>query len=157
MSGEGLPLLASASLPFDVVVEPWKLPSVTTLAQSFESATFVLDHLGNPPLASDDLTQWSVDLAALAACDNVVAKVSGLITKDDWQHWTIERLRSVVDDALETFGPSRLMFGSDWPLAEFAGGYRPWKDAYVELTESVTTVEKAAIDTENASRVYGIR
>ena len=96
----------------------------------------------------------AADLAALAACENVVAKVSGLITKDDWQHWTAERLRPVVDHALETFGPSRLMFGSDWPLAELAGGYGPWKDAYLQLTESLTTVEKAAIDTDNESCAY---
>ncbi len=153
----GLTSLASAKVPFDVVVDPWRLSLVTTLARSIESATFVLDHLGNPPIASENLTQWSADLAALAACENVVAKVSGLITKDDWQRWTVERLRPVVDHALETFGPSRLMFGSDWPLAELAGGYRPWKDAYLQLTESLTTVEKAAIDTENASRVYGLQ
>jgi L-fuconolactonase len=152
----GLASLASASVPFDVVVEPWQLALVTTLARSIESATFVLDHLGNPPIASDDLTQWSADLAALAACENVVAKVSGLITKDDWQHWTVERLRPVVDHALETFGPSRLMFGSDWPLAELAGGYRPWKDAYLQLTDALTPVETASIDAETASGVYGL-
>ena len=150
----GLASLASASVPFDVVVEPWQLSLVTTLARSIESATFVLDHLGNPPIASDNLTQWSADLAALAACENVVAKVSGLITKDDWQHWTVERLRPVVDHALETFGPSRLMFGSDWPLAELAGGYRRWKHAYLQLTDQLTSAEKSAIDAESATGVY---
>ncbi len=153
----GLTSLASAGVPFDIVVDPWQLSLVTSLAHSIESATLVLDHLGNPPIASENLTQWWADLAALAACDNVVAKVSGLITKDDWQHWTAERLRPVVDHALETFGPSRLMFGSDWPLADLAGGYRPWKYAYLQLTEGLTNVEKASIDTESARRVYGLQ
>jgi L-fuconolactonase len=126
------------------------------LAQSIDSATFVLDHMGNPPLVSETLTQWSADLAALAACENVVAKVSGLITKDDWHHWTVDRLRPVVDHALETFGPSRLMFGSDWPVAELAGGYRLWKNAYLQLTNGLTSVEKASVDVENVSRVYGL-
>jgi L-fuconolactonase len=155
--GRGLASLASASVPFDVVVEPWQLSLVTTLARSIQSATLVLDHLGNPPIASENLTQWSADLAALAACENVVAKVSGLITKDDWQHWTVERLRPVVDHALESFGPSRLMFGSDWPLAELAGGYRPWKNAYLELTDQLAPADQASIDSENARRVYAIR
>jgi len=153
----GLTSLARAGVPFDVVVEPRQLSLVTTLAQSIESVTFVLDHLGNPPIISENLTQWAADLTALAACENVVAKVSGLITKDDWQHWTVQRLRPIVDHALETFGPSRLMFGSDWPLAELAGGYRPWKNAYLQLTEGLTSVEKAAIDGENVSRVYGLQ
>jgi L-fuconolactonase len=150
----GLRSLASAGLPFDVVVEPWQLPLVRTLAQSLESATFVVDHLGNPPIVSSSLAQWSADLAALATCENVVAKVSGLITKDDWRHWTQERLRPVVDHALETFGPRRLMFGSDWPLAELAGGYRPWKTTYLQLTEQLTSAEKASIDAESARGVY---
>jgi len=152
----GISCLASAGLPFDVVVDPWQLSVVTRLAQSIGSATFVLDHLGNPPIASADLARWSADLAALAACENVVAKVSGLITKDDWHRWTPERLRPVVDHALQTFGPSRLMFGSDWPLAELAGGYRPWKAAYLQLTDQLTSVEKAAIDAESARGVYGL-
>lgn len=152
----GLKSLANAGLPFDVVVEPWQLPLVKTLASSIESATFVLDHLGNPPIASSSLARWLADLAALATCENVVAKVSGLITKDDWRHWTAERLRPVVDHALETFGPSRLIFGSDWPLVELAGGYRPWKTAYTQLTDGLTPAEKALIDVESASGVYGL-
>lgn len=152
----GLTSLASTGLPFDVVVEPWQLPLVKTLTQSIESATFVLDHLGNPPIASSSLAQWSADLAALATCENVFAKVSGLITKDDWQHWSVDRLRPVVDHAIETFGPSRLMFGSDWPLAELAGGYRPWKTAYLQLTDALTPEEQALIDAESASAVYGL-
>ena len=153
----GLKSLASAGLPFDVVVDPWQLPKVTTLAQSLESATFVLDHLGNPPLASRSLEQWSVDIAALAECSNVVAKISGLVTKDDWDHWTVEGLRPVIDQAVDAFGPSRLMFGSDWPLVELAGGYRTWKNAYVELTDQLSPAERASIDELNARRVYGIR
>jgi L-fuconolactonase len=152
----GLTSLASAGVPFDVVVEPSQLRLVKTLAESIESATFVLDHLGNPPIASSSLAQWSADLAALSSCDNVLAKVSGLITKDDWRYWTADRLRPVVDHALDAFGPSRLMFGSDWPLAELAGGYRPWKDAYLQLTDPLTPAEKHSIDAESASRVYGL-
>jgi L-fuconolactonase len=152
----GLTFLANARLPFDVVVEPWQLSMVKTLAQSLESATFVLDHLGNPPISSGGVDRWSADLAALAACENVYAKVSGLITKDDWRHWTVDRLRPVVDHALETFGPRRLMFGSDWPLAELAGGYGSWKDAYLQLTGGLASAEQAAVDTESAREVYGL-
>jgi L-fuconolactonase len=152
----GLKSIASAGLPFDVVVEPWQLPLVTTLARSMESATFVLDHLGNPPLASKSLSEWSADMTALAQCHNVVAKISGLVTKDDWEQWTVDGLRPVVELAVDAFGPSRLMFGSDWPLAELAGGYRPWKDAYVELTGQLAPAEQASIDRLNARRVYGI-
>jgi L-fuconolactonase len=153
----GLKSLASAGLPFDVVVEPWQLPLITTLARSMESATFVLDHLGNPPLASRSLSRWSADMTELGKCHNVVAKLSGLVTKDDWEQWTVDGLRPVVELAVEAFGPSRLMFGSDWPLVELAGGYRPWKNAYLDLTDQLAPAEQASVDKLNARRVYGIR
>jgi L-fuconolactonase len=153
----GLKALASAGLPFDVVVEPWQLPLVKTVVQSMEAATFVLDHLGNPPIASSNLAQWSADFAALATCENVRAKVSGLVTKDSWDDWTVNSLRPAVEHALETFGPSRLMFGSDWPLAELAGGYGPWKNAYLELTDGLTPVEKATMDADSARGTYGLQ
>ena len=152
----GITALASLGLPFDIVVEPQKLSAVTTLARSVESATFVLDHLGNPPLTAPSMPQWADDLAALASCNNVVAKVSGLVTKAEWGRWTVDRLRPAVEHALDTFGAGRLMFGSDWPLAELAGGYRPWKDAYLQLTSTLTSREKAAIDAENATTVYSL-
>lgn len=152
----GITSLASLGLPFDVVVEPQKLSAVKSLAQSVESVTFVLDHLGNPPLTAPSMPQWADDIAALASCSNVVAKVSGLVTKTDWGRWTVDRLRPAVEHALDTFGAGRLMFGSDWPLAELAGGYRPWKDAYLQLTATLTPSEMAAIDAENATTVYSL-
>jgi L-fuconolactonase len=152
----GISALARLGLPFDVVVEPTQLPAVKRLAQSIESVTFVLDHLGNPPLATSSLPQWADDLAALAACDNVVAKVSGLITKGDWRRWTVDRLTPVVEHALDVFGTGRVMFGSDWPLAELAGGYRAWKDAYLQITDSLAPAERAAVDAGNAATVYAL-
>ena len=53
----GLTSLASARVPFDVVVEPWQLPLVTTLARSIESATSC-STLGNPPIASENRPRW---------------------------------------------------------------------------------------------------
>jgi L-fuconolactonase len=152
----GIQILAQAGLPFDVVVRPWQLAQVKELAESLDSATFVLDHLGKPPLTSTSLAQWAVDFGALATCPNVVAKVSGLVTEDDWERWTPERLRPVVDHALQTFGPARLMFGSDWPLAELAGGYARWKAAYLQLTDELAAADQAAIDRGTARRIYGL-
>jgi L-fuconolactonase len=48
------------------------------------------------------------------------------------------------------------MFGSDWPLAELAGGYQRWKNAYEELSAALSPAEQAALDGRNARRVYGI-
>lgn len=153
----GLRSLAAAGVPFDVVVRPWQLGLVATLARTLDSTMFVLDHLGKPPLNSTSLVQWTKDFRSLAASEKVVAKISGLVTEDDWKRWSVDRLRPVVDHALEAFGAGRLMFGSDWPLVELAGGYQPWTNVYEELTKELTEAEQASLDSENVRRIYGLQ
>ena len=64
--------------------------------------------------------------AELAGCPNVATKVSGIVTEDDWHGWSTPRLRPVFEHVLATFGSRRLLFGSDWPVVELAGGYGRW-------------------------------
>jgi len=155
----GIDAVAAAGLPVDVVVRPDQLQVTARLAGLHPHATFVLDHLGKPPLRSGgaELASWATDLAEVARRDNVVAKVSGLTMEADWKRWTPDELAPAVEVALEAFGPDRLMFGSDWPLVDLTGGYRRWLDAYVGLTDDLGPAEQAAIDRGTAGRVYGVR
>ena len=63
------------------------------------------------------------DLSAAAAAPNVYAKVSGLNTAADLERWTGDDLVESIGHAIEVFGPDRLLFGSDWPVATLAGDY----------------------------------
>lgn len=153
----GLAALGAADLTFDLLIAHDRLPVATEVVRRHPGTRFVLDHLGKVPMRSTALVTWARELAALAACPNVVAKVSGLVVEDDWSTWSVERLRPVVDHALALFGPDRLLFGSDWPVVELAGGYRRWVEAYLELTAGLSPTEQAAIDHGTASRVYGLR
>ncbi|MCB2175334.1 MAG: amidohydrolase family protein [Actinomycetales bacterium] len=155
--GRGLAALADAGLTYDLLIAHHQLRLAAEVARRHPSTGFVLDHLGKVPMTSTDLVTWARDLAEVATCPNVAVKVSGVVTEDHWDSWTTERLRPVVEHALETFGPQRMLFGSDWPLVELAGGYRRWLDAYLELTDDLTESEREAIDGGNAIRVYGLR
>jgi predicted TIM-barrel fold metal-dependent hydrolase len=64
---------------------------------------------------------------------DVRAKLSGLVTEADWATWTPADLRPFVQTAVELFGPSRLMFGSDWPVLEVAATYAQVKDVLIAL------------------------
>ena len=150
----GIEAVAAAGLPFDLVVRPRQLKVAERFARAHPAALLVLDHLGKPPITSPEIIRWTTDLSELARHDNVVAKVSGLTIEDDWGTWSVARLRPVLDHALETFGPDRLMFGSDWPLVELTGGYGSWQDAYLTLTSELTPAEQARIDARTAQRVY---
>src|SRR5215467_2405785 len=48
--------------------------------------------------------------------------------------WTAVDIAPYIDRALELFGPERLMFGSDWPVANLRGGYsKVWRETNLAL------------------------
>ncbi len=77
---------------------------------------FVLDHLAKPLIKGGSLRPWEHGMRELGTFPNVFCKLSGLVTEDDWQNWKPEHIAPYMDVAFESFGPSRLMIGSDWPV-----------------------------------------
>ena len=129
----GLATVAAAGLVNELVVRAPQLPSVARAAAALPDSRFVLDHLGKPPIAAGGLREWRDLIRPVAARPNVVAKLSGLVAEADWATWTVDDLRLYVLTAIELFGSSRLMFGSDWPVCELAASYAQVKDAMVEI------------------------
>jgi L-fuconolactonase len=154
--GRGLAALAKSGLTYDLLVGPHQLRIAAEVVNQNPATSFILDHLGKVPLTSTSLVTWARDLAELAKCPNLVMKVSGVITEDDPQIWSVERLRPVIEHALATFGAQRLLFGSDWPVVELAATYQRWLEAYLRLTEALSPSERAAIDGANTMRTYGL-
>ncbi|NBE52593.1 amidohydrolase family protein [Streptomyces boluensis] len=150
----GLSAVAAAGLAYDLVVLPHQLDTCLRAAAAHPQLTFVLDHLGKPPIASGAHDPWAVRLAAFAALPNTVAKLSGLVTEADHAGWTPEALRPYVDTALTAFGPDRLMFGSDWPVCTLAATYAQVLDTARELTRHLDEGERAQVFAGTASRVY---
>jgi L-fuconolactonase len=146
--------VAAAALAYDLVITPRQLPAATAVAVALPQLTFVLDHLGKPPVGSGALSPWTGLLRAFAALPNTVAKLSGLATEADWHSWTTADLSPYVDAALDAFGPERLLFGSDWPVCTLAGDYAAIVAATRELISVLSPAERAAVLGGNAERVY---
>ncbi|MGX1564308.1 amidohydrolase family protein [Streptomyces sp. NPDC055506] len=149
----GLAAVADAGLVYDLVVLPHQLPACARAAADLPGLTFVLDHLGKPPIASGGLEPWASGLRALAARPNTVAKLSGLVTEADLASWTVEDLRPYADVALEAFGPERLMYGSDWPVCTLATSYGGTLDLVRRLTSEE---DHEQILATTATRVYAL-
>lgn len=149
----GLRSIAEAGLAVDLVIRADQLPGAVVAADAVPGARFVLDHLAKPPLTGGPaaLAVWRDGLARLAERPNVVAKLSGLVTEVDWAQWTTADLSAAAAPAYAAFGPDRLLWGSDWPLCELAGGYHRWLAAAREL---VPPVDHAAVFGGNAVRTY---
>jgi L-fuconolactonase len=160
----GLRAIADAGLPYDLLVRPTQAAAALNAVRAVPELTFILDHLGKPPIAADNARgadghpdpAWSTWLRALAAEPNVVCKLSGLVTEADWNTWTVADLQPYAETALEAFGPDRLMFGSDWPVCLLAGTYPEVLDAAKTLTDTLTPDERTAVFAETATRVYDL-
>jgi L-fuconolactonase len=105
------------------------------VAAALPQVTFVLDQLGSPWISggADGLNEWLRLIRPVAACPNVRAKLSGLITLAPWDRWNLGHLRPYVDHAVALFGTDRLMFGSEWPMCELAATYQQSMSALVSL------------------------
>lgn len=154
--GAGLRALAAAGLPFDLMLRPEQFDAALDAARAHPEMIFVVDHLGKPPIDSGALAPWAHGLRRLAGEPNVSAKLSGLVTVADLDRWQVSDLRPYVDVALEAFGPSRLMFGSDWPVCLLAATYDEVVRAIETLLADLTVEERRDIWSATARRVYSL-
>lgn len=150
----GLSAVADAGLVYDLVVKPHQLAAAVAAAERLPGLTFVLDHLGKPPIASGELAPWAQQIRRLAALPNTVCKLSGMVTEADWASWTTAALVPYADTVLDAFGPGRLMFGSDWPVCRLAATYAEVIAVARALTTGLCPAERHDVFTGTAVRTY---
>ena len=147
----GLRAVADAGLVYDLLTLPPQLPAAIETVRALDDLVFVVDHLSKPPIASGELEPWATHMRTLAAHENVVCKLSGMVTEADWETWTVDDLRPYAETVLEAFGPDRVMFGSDWPVCTLAASYDRWVEAAEAL---VGPADHEMIFGETARRTY---
>lgn len=152
----GLRVLERRGIPFDLLFYVKHLRHVPALARALPDLPMVIDHLAKPRIKDQSLDDWCPAFRAAAASPNVFCKLSGMITEANWNGWTADDLRPYVSEALDAFGPDRLMFGSDWPVCELAGSYQQVVDALNAALGSISESERAAIFGGTAIRFYGL-
>jgi L-fuconolactonase len=148
----GLRAVGAAGLVYDLLIRPPQLPAALRVTADLDEVSFVLDHGAKPPIAAGQLEPWAGHLAALAARPNVSCKFSGLVTEaaPDWRPEQIAPYAAVL---LDSFGPDRLMFGSDWPVCTLRASYAEVLDLAVRLLP-VSAPERDAVLGGTAARVY---
>jgi predicted TIM-barrel fold metal-dependent hydrolase len=132
--------LADHDLPFDACITEDQMHKLIALVGACDETTFVLDHCGKP----HTLDPWRARLTELASHENVVCKLSGLTTE-------VADPRPYLEHALETFGPDRCLFGSDWPVASLTTTYEQWLEAVSGL---LGEGERQTVLAGTAERVY---
>ncbi|MBW8897686.1 MAG: amidohydrolase family protein [Massilia sp.] len=140
-------------LSFDALVLPRHLPALLAFAERHPQLPIVIDHGAKPLIAQGVMEPWRADIARLAALPQVHCKLSGLVTEAGGD-WDVGRLRPYVDHLVASFGPQRLIWGSDWPVLNLASDYAGWIAASRALLAGLDETDRAAVFGLNARRFY---
>lgn len=117
-------LLEKHGMSWDMRIPYWHLEEGAEVARSFPGIPMVVNHTGLPLDRSEDgLKIWRKGLEALADCPNTVMKISELGLPHG--KWDVPSNIRVVQEAAAIFGPDRIIFASNLPVAslstDFAG------------------------------------
>lgn len=150
----GLKSLEKHQVPFDLLFYVKHLHHAQTLGRELPDLPMVIDHLAKPKIKQQSFADWEANFRAAAQYPNIYCKLSGMVTEADWQAWKPADLQRYVDIALESFGPTRLMYGSDWPVCELAGSYQQVFEALQHCLQSLSPDERREIYSGTATRFY---
>jgi L-fuconolactonase len=150
----GIGVLAELGLVYDLLIVERQLPSAVHFVDRHPDQVFVLDHAAKPRIREGEVEPWRAHVRELARRPNVYCKLSGLVTEAAGGAWTVSDLRPYAETVLEVFGPSRVMFGSDWPVCLLASPYERWVETVRALIAALTPAERAQVEGGTARRAY---
>lgn len=148
--------IGARGLPFDLCVLARQHGLALELLRACDDQIFVLDHCGVPDIAGGGFAPWAASLRALAAHPNLYCKLSGITAYCAPGQGEAADLAPWVAHVLECFGPKRMVWGSDWPVANLGAGLPKWLDQSRALLAPLSPDETAAITQQTARRVYGL-
>ena len=146
--------LGKRGLAYDILTKTPELFGAIELAKNNSDVQFVLDHISKPYISKREFEPWRSLIKEIAKYENVVCKVSGIVTEADWKNWNIEDIKPYFDIILENFGANRLMYGSDWPVCTLAGSYVEVFNLAENLAQELSPTEKESFWSGCANRAY---
>jgi len=140
-------------LAFDALLKPQHLLPFQDFLKRYPKLRIVIDHGAKPAISAGAFDPWAQQMREIARDPRVFCKLSGLVTEAG-SDWTEALLQPYFDLLLDAFGPARLMWGSDWPVVNLAGGYDRWHAAASTLIDSLSVAEQDAVLGQTATSFY---
>jgi L-fuconolactonase len=151
---KGISALKVHDFAYDILIFPDQLGYAHQFVKTFGGHRFVIDHIAKPDIKNKNIEKWANGIKAIAKHENVWCKVSGMITEADWYGWVLADFEPYLDVVFEAFGTKRLMFGSDWPVCNVAGGYMQMLSIVKNYTSKLSANEQAQFWGLNAIDFY---
>lgn len=152
----GISKLEKHNFTYDILIFPHQLGATLEFVKKFPNQKFVIDHIAKPYIKDGFYDGWATLMKAIAKCDNVYCKLSGMITEADFSTWTPEQVHPYMNLVLEAFGTERTMFGSDWPVCLVAGNYVQVKELVTHVVAGFSKDEQTAVMGNNAIKFYNL-
>jgi len=114
---------AEKDIPVDLLVVSHQLDAVLKLLELVPNLRGVIDHIAKPDIKRGVMEPWSGQMRKISNYPQIYCKLSGMVTEADHELWKVSDFTSYIQHILELFGPSRIMFGSDWPVCLLAAEY----------------------------------
>ncbi len=170
----GFAQLAPAGLSFDAWLLHPQIKELIDLARQFPETRIVFDHFGGPlgigpyrGKQAEIFPQWQHDVAELARCENVVAKLGGLAMAINGWGWDTRDTPASSDEivaahcdyylhTIDCFGPERCMFESNFPVDKESVSYGVLWNAFKKIAARYSEDEQHALFYETAARTYRI-
>jgi L-fuconolactonase len=154
----GLRVLATLGISYDLLLRPHHLSRVPALSEKLPELPMVIDHLAKPDIKQHISEPWRTNLQRAATNPRLYCKLSGMITEADVNAWKPAHLAPYVEATLQAFGVERVMYGSDWPVCTLAGTHAQTHHALREALQQVlggldAQIEQAIFH-DNAARFY---
>lgn len=151
----GLQSLIARKLSFDLQLTPPLLKAAARLFKAVEDVPVALCHAASlQDFSKQGFQEWEAGLKDFAEHENMICKISGLGMFD--QNWTIESLRDKVLRVVDIFGPSRIAFGSNFPVDKLYASYTDTMGAYLRITEGFSATERQDMFHNVAKTFYRI-
>ncbi len=161
-------LLGELGRSFDLCMRPKELSDGAKLAELCPETRFIVDHCGNAdpksfrktngtegvPTHSAD--EWKSGIEKLSKRPNVICKISGVIASLP-KSGDANDLAPIVNFCLDTFGPDRVVFGSDWPVCLLGGPLKTWVSMLTQIISSRSTADQQKLWSGNAIKHYGLK
>ena len=169
---QGFACLSDLGLSFDAWVYHPQIPEVTDLAKAFPDTMIVLNHVGGPlgigtyaNRREEIFGIWRRHMAELSECPNVCVKLGGLTMSMSGFGWhkreilpasseLAQAMEPYYQSCIESFGPQRCMFESNFPVDRVSCSYTVLWNAFKRIACNFSATERAALFHDTAVRVY---
>ncbi len=151
----GVGHMKGRGLVYDVLIFAKHLGPTIEFVGKHPEIPMVLDHIAKPTIRADKFDdQWAAQIRELAHFSNITCKLSGVATEVRDAEWNLDTVRPFWETVLASFTPSRLMFGSDWPVCLLKTEYGRWLETVKTLVSELSDDEQHEILGGTARRIY---